>query len=139
MKISIEQIKKEKTVVLNYEDEQFKNKNLRYQTKDALQVSITLSLAGTENVRIKGEITGKFCLICDRCCSEFIEDKKFCFDEIMELEQKEIVEHVIDVDSKIKEIVIMNFPMKILCSSQCKGICQGCGVNLNQEECKCKK
>ena len=28
---------------------------------------------------------------------------------------------------------------KTLCSEDCKGLCPGCGVNLNHEACRCKK
>jgi uncharacterized protein len=29
-------------------------------------------------------------------------------------------------------------PVKMLCSQDCKGICPGCGANLNEEVCGCK-
>lgn len=139
MKISIDRIKKEKNVVLSYEDEQFIKKDVEYQTIGPLKVNITLSLAGEENVRIKGQIEGQFNLTCDRCCTEFIENKKLYIDEIIELEKKEIIEHMVELDTKIRDIVLISFPVKLLCDSECKGICLGCGVNLNKEACKCNK
>ncbi|MCS7227939.1 MAG: DUF177 domain-containing protein [Endomicrobia bacterium] len=138
MKISIDRIRKESQIILTYEDEQFKSEDFVYQTIGPLIVNIILSLAGNENIRIKGEITGKFNLICDRCCAEFVEDKKICFDEVFELEKKEIVEHIVNIDTKIRDLVLTSFPMKILCDKECKGICLKCGVNLNKEECKCR-
>lgn len=43
----------------------------------------------------------------------------------------------LDLDKDIREEILLNFPMKTLCVSDCKGICTGCGVNLNSDNCKC--
>jgi uncharacterized protein len=76
-------------------------------------------------------------LTCDRCCDKFLQHKEIKFDEIFELEKKEITERLVYLDNKIKDIVFTSFPIKILCSDNCKGICLGCGVNLNKDKCKC--
>ena len=34
---------------------------------------------------------------------------------------------------------ILDMDTKTLCSEDCKGLCPGCGVNLNREACRCKK
>jgi len=137
MKISIDRIKKEKEVVLGYEDEQFKNKSLRETTQGPLKIRLVLSLVGNTNVRIKGEIEGNFELVCERCADSFLKYKKIELDEIFELTKEELSDRMVDIDSKIRDVVVMSFPIKILCSENCKGICLGCGVNLNKENCKC--
>lgn len=43
----------------------------------------------------------------------------------------------IDVMKIINSTLSFNMPQRILCSEECKGICSGCGVDLNFEECKC--
>lgn len=48
-----------------------------------------------------------------------------------------VIGDFIDVDEIIKEEVMLLKPMKWLCSEDCKGICPGCGVDLNYEDCKC--
>ena len=45
----------------------------------------------------------------------------------------------LDVDSIVREDVLLSLPTKHLCDEDCKGICAGCGVNLNEQECKCEK
>lgn len=45
----------------------------------------------------------------------------------------------LDIDSDVREEIILKFPMKALCIPECKGLCSGCGVNLNKEGCKCNK
>jgi uncharacterized protein len=137
MKISIDRIKKEKEVYLDYEDNQFQNKQLRESTRDSLKIKFVISLVGNTNVRIKGEIEGIFELVCDRCADSFLQNKKIELDEIFELSTKELSDRLVDLDSKVRDIVVMSFPIKILCNENCKGICLGCGVNLNKEKCKC--
>ena len=43
----------------------------------------------------------------------------------------------VDIRDNIREEVILDYPLKPLCKADCRGICPGCGVNLNIEECKC--
>lgn len=138
MKISLDRIKKEKRVVLEYEDDQLVNKNLRESTYKPLVIKLILTLVGDNNIRLKGKIEGEFVLICDRCCEEFIQYKNFEIDEIFELEKKEISERIFYLDNRIKDIVLTSFPIKLLCKEDCKGICTGCGVNLNKDKCRCK-
>lgn len=35
--------------------------------------------------------------------------------------------------------ILQSLPMQILCSKDCKGLCSGCGADLNNEECNCKE
>jgi uncharacterized protein len=137
MKISIDRIKKEKRVVLEYGDEQFQDKEQREATDGPLRLKLILGLVSNDNVRIIGEIKGDFLLTCDRCCDKFLQYKEIKFDEIFELDKKEISERMIYLDNRIRDIVLTSFPIKILCNENCKGICLGCGVNLNKEKCKC--
>ncbi len=44
---------------------------------------------------------------------------------------------VLDIGEAADSLFFMNVPSKHLCSESCKGLCQGCGKNLNTEECVC--
>ena len=39
----------------------------------------------------------------------------------------------------LAEQVNLALPMKVICRSDCRGLCAHCGVNLNTEECRCEK
>lgn len=43
----------------------------------------------------------------------------------------------IDLKPVISEQFFLSLPYQSTCSPDCKGICQQCGVNLNQETCEC--
>jgi uncharacterized protein len=45
---------------------------------------------------------------------------------------------LIDLDPDIREEIILDYPIKPLCSADCKGLCPKCGQNLNQGLCCCK-
>ena len=45
----------------------------------------------------------------------------------------------IDFTDILNEMVILNLPIKNLCKEDCKGICAGCGADLNENKCQCKE
>ena len=44
----------------------------------------------------------------------------------------------LDVDIPVREQLEMEFPLRFLCRDDCRGLCQRCGKNLNEDECNCK-
>lgn len=44
----------------------------------------------------------------------------------------------IDLGEAVKEQLLLNAPMRPLCSEDCKGLCPVCGADLNTEACGCK-
>jgi uncharacterized protein len=43
----------------------------------------------------------------------------------------------LNVENLVFNEILMNWPMKVLCKADCKGICKMCGKNLNLGECGC--
>ena len=48
-------------------------------------------------------------------------------------------EEQIDLNPLLFEQIMLQIPMKVLCMDTCRGLCPGCGVNLNVTECDCRK
>jgi uncharacterized protein len=46
-------------------------------------------------------------------------------------------DNILDLSEVIRQYIIVNLPVKPLCKDQCKGLCQLCGVNLNELNCSC--
>lgn len=44
-----------------------------------------------------------------------------------------------DVCDLLKEQIILNMPVRLLCDPDCKGLCSVCGNDLNFQECSCDK
>jgi uncharacterized protein len=45
----------------------------------------------------------------------------------------------IDLDAILREILLLEIPLRYLCEESCKGLCAQCGHNLNLGGCKCAK
>ena len=43
----------------------------------------------------------------------------------------------LDVETFVYNEILLNWPAKILCREECKGVCPVCGQNLNEKECGC--
>lgn len=100
------------------------------------------------------EITGNADLVleipCDRCLEavqvpfklEFIKNVDLAQSDdaqIDELDEKNYIDgYNLDVDKLLYNEILVGWPMKILCSEDCKGICNVCGQNLNEGSCDCE-
>lgn len=45
----------------------------------------------------------------------------------------------LDTDRLVYDEILVNWPMKVLCKDDCKGICKVCGMNLNKGTCSCQR
>ena len=81
---------------------------------------------------------------CDRCLdtvpAEFELDvnRDVEIGDSKENEANYIDGYTLDVDKLIYGEILIGWPTKILCSEDCKGICNVCGQNLNQGTCDCE-
>ena len=97
-----------------------------------------------EVVHINGYVDIPCEFVCDRCAGSF--DKNFYFEFEEEICKKSGEEDDdgfaydengnIGIEEIVKNLIITNFPAKVLCNPDCKGLCQVCGVNLNDQECE---
>lgn len=71
---------------------------------------------------------------CSRCLKELVMDCKKSFTLSHAVSRPN---DVIDLDPYIREEIILDFPIKPLCSDSCKGLCLICGKNLNEGGCTC--
>ena len=46
-------------------------------------------------------------------------------------------EPVVDLDDLLRQQLYLSLPVKNLCAEECRGLCPGCGANLNQADCTC--
>ncbi len=82
---------------------------------------------------------------CDRCMNRFSREKvvelSFLLAETLEGESEIVLldDGEVDVGDLAYTAFVLNMDTKILCSEDCKGLCPGCGANLNGEPCRCKK
>ncbi len=95
---------------------------------------------------LEGTARSELDLACDRCGAEFSREKVVKLDCLVaqELEDEENDEIFLldgtelDLDEVVTTAFVLAMDTKNLCSDDCKGLCGGCGANLNYEPCRCK-
>lgn len=113
---------------------------------------VTLQVANQENKRllIRGDVDLTVKIPCSRCLEEVQTSIRFPIDKELRItedgvrdEDMEETDYLIgfhlDIDKLIYEEILVNWPMKVLCKDDCKGICKVCGQNLNKGNCDCQK
>ena len=87
-------------------------------------------------------------LSCDRCARPFQREKTVEYETLLafELANEESDDIVVlnkdgelELDELMREVFLLEMDTKNLCSEDCKGLCPGCGADLNVEPCRCKK
>jgi len=84
---------------------------------------------------VHGKITSRVREICSRCLArlEHPYEQGLSLTLIVESDQG-----ALDFTPEVREEVLLSHPVKYLCSESCKGLCPGCGANLNVTRCDCR-
>ena len=106
---------------------------------DPLIVSKELSynLTGSKvsgGILIKGICNTAVSGICGRCLEPVEKEVNAEIELFFDIEE---IEEELDISEDIREEVLLAFPMNLLCSGDCAGLCRFCGGNRNKKECKC--
>lgn len=78
------------------------------------------------------EVKSCFESFCSRCLEEVKKDWTTQF--TLAFHAKEYAEFI-EMDEDIRQELVLNLPLRILCQADCKGLCIDCGANLNKQEC----
>lgn len=110
-------------------------------------VSFAATYVEDGKARIDVRFTCSFELNCDRClrgvCKELAVDySDYAYAPGLDSEDdgcEFIKDYEIDLEAFILSELLLNWPDKVLCSEDCKGICMVCGQDLNAGECGCDR
>jgi uncharacterized protein len=122
---------------------------------EPLEVNATAELLEGQ-IRVTGDLHTKIEMVCARCLEPVLEEVHRNFDLFYQPLLKGTPndeERLKDDDTEIgffegeglfladvlKEQVLLSLPMKVICQSDCRGLCPHCGANLNQEQCRCER
>ena len=87
---------------------------------------------------------------CARCLEEVRTPIRFDIDKKLTVREEGLVDEEmeepdyligfeLDVDKLVYAEILVNWPMRVLCKDDCKGICKVCGMNLNKGACSCQR
>lgn len=120
-----------------------------YQIEEKSPVRFTFTNIGKNKALIEGEAEFVFAMNCDRCLKPVERKMTLRFsrsiylrdgDEILSEEEGELgfmEGYQLNVEDLLNNEIMINWPMKVLCKPDCKGICPKCGKDLNTGECGC--
>lgn len=128
--------------------ENFCMEGIEYSFASKSFVDLTITHLGDRKVKVEGEAKLSLLIPCNRCLEnvetwfelKISQDLDFTQDSnerIKELDEIKIDGYNLDVDLLVYNEILINFPMKVLCDEDCKGICKVCGTNLNKSSCNC--
>jgi uncharacterized protein len=110
-----------------------------------------------EKVRVKGKTNFNARLSCSRCLEYFSKRIDTAFNivyepqNLMTVKKEKVLDkaaadvyyygkdRMLKVGEVVREIVMLNLPIKPLCRTGCAGLCPNCGKNLNQGSCSCRQ
>jgi len=101
-----------------------------------LKYGLTVQLVSGE-LLVKGGLEINFACRCARCGENF--DKKIVISDFFRSFSLETQNELINLTPDVREDILLALPMVVLCSADCRGLCPGCGANLNREKCKCRR
>lgn len=120
-----------------------------FQIREKSPVALRLSNIGQSKALVQGNATFIFALACDRCLRDVDYTFELSFDRVVvspeykgaSMEDEDSLElmegYHLNVDELIRNELLLNWPTKVLCKEDCKGICKVCGKNLNDGSCGC--
>ena len=108
------------------------------------------------DIRMRGDYSGRFETPCSRCVEPVEHAQQASFDLLyrpigvdangaeraISTSETEIGYYNGDglvLEDVLREQVLLSLPEKTLCRPDCKGLCPGCGRNLNTESCSCSE
>lgn len=115
-----------------------------------VRVRLRASAVGGGRVYVTGTLATTLAFQCRRCLEEVLvelsEQVGLLFQprdesepevgsaEVYELEVRQTE---LDLAEPVREQLLLLAPTYVVCRVDCRGLCPGCGVNLNEEACRC--
>jgi uncharacterized protein len=127
-----------------------------YSLADDWRLEADIHKNSRAEIRLTGRVSGTVEVYCDRCLRPFHYPIRQSFDICMlpvppdlqehdlELEQEQLnenyyVEPAISLKQLVREQIILNLPLKLVCRDECAGLCSQCGADLNEAACDCDR
>ncbi len=103
-------------------------------------------------IRVEGSVLAKVTLQCSRCLVEFEDSLSPQFSLLMlrggeeggekELSRDDLsIKHFTGTELEttviVSEELALALPTKVVCKSDCRGLCPSCGADLNTDKCDC--
>ena len=121
-----------------------------FKIKQKSPLKLTLFHKHDRQFSVEGNAKLVVDIPCDRCLTDVPTDFTLSFEKQVNTaladgeddgesdEANYIDGYHLDVEQLLYNEILVGWPMKVLCSEDCKGICSVCGQNLNEGSCDCE-
>ena len=140
---------KSKTYTVSLEMTHFKGPDGSYKVVEKESVTLVVTNQGERVLTVTGKAVLSLEMPCARCLEPVLVPFELEIDQELDMNQTKedriealdeqfyINGYNLDVDQLVGNELTLNLPMRVLCSDNCKGICNRCGTNLNRGTCDC--
>lgn len=102
---------------------------LKFVSPFEIKVKVT---SADDEILAKVAVRSRLESFCCRCLEAVKQD--WAAEFTLTFDAKAYTEFI-EIDEDIRQELILNLPVRILCREDCKGLCVECGINLNAQEC----
>lgn len=140
---------KSKNYTVPLEMTHFKEPDGSYKVVEKEPVTLVITNQGERVLTVTGKAVLSLEMPCARCLEPVLVPFELEIDQELDMNQTKedriealdeqfyINGYNLDVDQLVGNELTLNLPMRVLCSDNCKGICNRCGTNLNRGTCDC--
>jgi len=135
--------------------------DVREEAPESLDESIVAPIAGrlwfynaVDALLVTGQVQSALEMECSRCLEMYVLPVEVRVDEqfsmgplpptvdeesldIVDLAANILEGMIFDVGELLRQVVLLEAPLKPLCRPDCRGLCPACGHNLNEGDCRC--
>ncbi|MCH5257047.1 MAG: DUF177 domain-containing protein [Lachnospiraceae bacterium] len=119
-----------------------------FRIAEKTPISFTFTNIGRNKALIECKAEFVFSMNCDRCLKPVVNKMTLQFSRSVVSADEETLSDEDDdqsfmdgdqlvVEDLLNDEIMINWPMKVLCKPDCKGICPKCGKDLNTGDCGC--
>lgn len=119
-----------------------------FEIEEKTPVSFTFSNIEAGKAKVEGGVRLRLKTSCDRCLADVSTVLELQFERVVTSPEVSGDEDIADdlsfmesyqmnTETFVYNEIIGNWPVKILCKEDCKGLCPVCGQNRNERDCGC--
>lgn len=123
----------------------------RFVLSEKSPVILDITNTGSQALQVEARCQVSAEIPCGRCLEKVTRTFQVLFSRNVDMkglgeeQKRELDEYSfitgteLDADDLVHNELLLQWPLRVLCREDCKGICSRCGANLNIEECGCER
>ncbi len=153
MNIQLEKIKQPEIFSVDFAGQELELQG-KPMTVDPIHLDLSIEPSGS-GYQISGIFPFHYSSLCDRCLEptqfsgqgeirqKWLSTSNSPGESDYSLSENEMDEFftdemIVKPAHLVSQAILLESPSKLLCSTDCKGLCPQCGINKNQESCNCE-